>query len=82
MRAMRRSPPEMLQRPTVIYRPCLLYLLIVRQRLNAGEHRTGLGGLLRQSSPSSDEDELHTEQRIDDTSVDTDYTRLYITRTH
>ena len=51
-------------------RPCRLYLLTVTQRLNAGEHRTGFGGLLIQSVPSPDDDEeLQIEHLIDDTSV-------------
>jgi len=57
-------------------RPCLLYLLIVMQCLNSGEHRVGAGGLLPQSPPptaaaDNDDDELHTEHRIDITSAQT-----------
>jgi len=57
--------------------PCLLYLLTVTHRLNSGEHRVGLGGLVRQLD---DDAELHTEHRNDNTSVYT-HTRTH-THTH
>ena len=44
--------------------------MAVTQRLNSGEHVTGAGGFRWQlPACTSDDDELHTEQRIDCTSI-------------